>query len=71
MTRTTDVVYCDKMKTIKPKKTAYMSMKISAPLKKRIEEMAKKEHRTLADQIAYLAEKGLSVLETRTETLGN
>jgi hypothetical protein len=52
------------MKTSKAKKTAYLSMKISAPLKKRIEEMAQKEHRSLADQMTYLVEKGLSVLET-------
>jgi len=52
------------MKASKPKKTGYMAMKISASLKKRIEEMAQKEHRSIADQVAYLVEKGLSVIET-------
>ena len=56
------------MKSSKPKKTAYMSMKISAPLKKRIEEMAQKEHRSIADQMAYLVEKGLSALEAAPAT---
>jgi hypothetical protein len=54
--KTTYVVYHVIMKTNKPKKTAYLSMKISAPLKERIEEIAQKEHRSLADQVAYLVE---------------
>jgi len=58
------------MKTSKPKKTSYVAMKISAPLKKRIEEMAQKEHRSIADQMAYLVEKGLLALEKGTGTNG-
>jgi len=56
------------MKSSKPKKTAYVAMKISAPIKKRIEEMAQKEHRSIADQMAYLVEKGLSALEAAPAT---
>jgi predicted transcriptional regulator len=48
------------------KKTAYMSMKISASLKKRIEEIAQKEHRSMADQMIYLVEKGLLAFEKGT-----
>jgi len=58
------------MKTSKEKKTSYVAMKISAPLKKRIEEMAQKEHRSIADQVAYLVEKGLMALEAGTGTNG-
>ena len=58
------------MKTSKAKKTSYVAMKISAPLKKRIEEMAQKEHRSIADQMAYLVEKGLLALEKGTGTNG-
>jgi len=56
------------MKSSKPKKTAYLSMKVSETLKKRVEEMAQKEHRSLADQMTYLVEKGLSALEAAPAT---
>jgi len=52
------------MKDKKTKKTEFMTMKINAPLRKRIVEMAQKEHRSLADQITFLVEKGLSANET-------
>ena len=51
------------MKTHKLLKTAHVTMKITTPLKRRIEEMAKKERRSFADQAAYLIEKGLLVME--------
>ena len=43
-------------------------MKIDTPLRNKIETLAKKERRTIADQAAYLIEKGLEALETTTVT---
>ena len=39
-------------------KDAYMTIKLDSPLRERVEAEAKKERRTLADQAAYLIEKG-------------
>ena len=55
------------MKQTKVKKTAHMTIRMEPPLRKRIEDLAKKERRTNSDQVAYLVEKGLSVLEAGPE----
>lgn len=49
-------------------KDNWMSIKIDTPLKERIETVARKERRSIADQAAYLMEKGLALLEK--EALG-
>ena len=46
------------------KKLAVMAIRVDNPLKKRVQEMAVKERRSLSDQAAYLIEKGLNALET-------
>jgi predicted transcriptional regulator len=44
-------------------KDTYMTIKLDAPLRERVEDLAKTERRSLADQAAYLMEKGLIWLE--------
>jgi predicted transcriptional regulator len=45
------------------KKSAVMTIRMEGPLKKKVQEMATKERRSLADQAAYLIEKGLDAVE--------
>jgi hypothetical protein len=44
-------------------KDAYLTIKLDAPLRERVEVLSQAERRTLADQAAYLIEKGLIWLE--------
>jgi hypothetical protein len=44
-------------------KNAYMAIKLDALLRERVEVLARTERRSLADQAAYLMEKGLILLE--------
>ena len=44
-------------------KDAYMTIKLDAPLRKRVEAIARAERRSLADQAAWLMERGLAELE--------
>jgi predicted transcriptional regulator len=44
-------------------KDAYMTIKLDTPLRERVEALAQAERRSLADQAAYLMEKGLAALE--------
>jgi hypothetical protein len=44
-------------------KSAYMTIRLEPPLKKRVMEIAKVERRGLADQVIFLLEKGLLSLE--------
>jgi len=46
------------------KKTALMSIRMDSALRSKVESLAKVERRSLADQAAYLIEKGLKALET-------
>jgi predicted transcriptional regulator len=46
-------------------KDAYMTIKLDTPLRERVEALAQTERRSLADQAAYLMEKGLEWLEKR------
>jgi hypothetical protein len=48
---------------MKTNKNSFIAMKIDSPLKKRIEEMARLERRPIADQAAYLIEKGFAAIE--------
>jgi hypothetical protein len=61
--KTTLVVYHVIMKAKKTKKEAWMSVKIDAPLKRKIGDMAAKERRSMADQIRFLIEKGLVAIQ--------
>jgi len=54
------------MKQAKDKKTAHMTVKVSPALRKRIEAMAQKEQRSIAGQVTYLIEKGLTALAAET-----
>jgi predicted transcriptional regulator len=45
------------------KKTAFLSIKMDSELRTKIENLAKAERRSFADQAAYLIEKGLNTLE--------
>jgi predicted transcriptional regulator len=44
-------------------KEAYMTIRIDAPLRDRVEALARVERRSLADQAAWLMERGLERLE--------
>jgi predicted transcriptional regulator len=44
-------------------KGTYMTIKLDTPLRERVEALARAERRSLADQAAYLMEKGLIWLE--------
>jgi predicted transcriptional regulator len=46
-------------------KDVYMTIKLDTPLRERVEALAQAERRSLADQAAYLMEKGLEWLEKR------
>jgi predicted transcriptional regulator len=41
----------------------YMTIRLDAPLKRKVAEMAKKEQRRFNDQVIFLMLKGLSALE--------
>jgi len=51
-------------------KDNWMSIKIDTPLKDRVKKLAQKEHRTIADQVVYLMEKGLKAIETGQKANG-
>jgi predicted transcriptional regulator len=43
-------------------KDAFMTIKLDSPLRERVENLAKTERRTIADQAAYLMEMALDYL---------
>ena len=48
------------------KKTDYMTIRIDAPLKKKVVALARIERRRLTDQVIFLLEKGLLTLEQQS-----
>ncbi|MDR0475102.1 MAG: hypothetical protein LBH43_15685 [Treponema sp.] len=41
----------------------YMTIRLDAPLKKKVAEMARQEQRRFNDQVIFLLKRGISVLE--------
>jgi predicted transcriptional regulator len=46
-------------------KNAFLTIKVEPELRERVEQLAKKEHRSIADQTAYLMELGIKAMEGR------
>jgi hypothetical protein len=44
----------------------YMTIRLDAPLKKKVAEMARQEQRRFNDQVIFLLKKGLTALEQGT-----
>jgi len=44
----------------------YMTIRLEPPLKKKVMALAKEERRRFSDEVIFLMEKGLSVLEQKT-----